>query len=242
MVWLGGEAENTWKAARLIKLLSLSWKKDKGKELETILATNPDFPLASYQISGAPRRRRPERGRRHQKRERRYHLRSAGPQEQSLFGCWHALRSLMEREHWNRVWVLQELSAGAKETPILCGRSVFSLKDLFNAVIEWIQHSTMDLIPTPLAREQLIEHESITGSLYDAVKSIMTGNLKLVKDFHDVRRSGRWPCPMDVLADGRDLKATDPRDQNIWLHGTDSSVFHKGFEARLRAPSGTGVC
>jgi len=49
----------------------------------------------------------------------------------------------------------------------------------------------MDLIPTPLAREQFIEHESITGSLYDAVKSIMTGNLKLVKDFHDVRRSSR---------------------------------------------------
>lgn len=219
VVWLGEEAEDSWKAIRLIKILSLSWKKDKGKELHTLLASNPNFPLASYQMSGAPWGRRQERGRRYQKIERRYHLRSTGPQDPSLFGCWHAFRSLMQREYWKRVWIIQELSAGTKETPILCGRSVISLGDLSNAVTKWIYHLTFDLILTLLAREELSKHELIAGPISEEVKRdstgrwITSGNLLLVKKFHDVRRRGCWPPPLDVLSDGQDLNATDPRDK-----------------------------
>jgi hypothetical protein len=94
----------------------------------------------------------------------------------------------MQREYWKRVWIIQELSAGTKETPILCGRSVIFLEDLSNAAIKWIYQSTTDLW-------------------------ISSGNLLLAKKFYDVRRHGCWPPPLDVLADGRDLNATDPRDK-----------------------------
>jgi hypothetical protein len=126
----------------------------------------------------------------------------------------------MQREYWNRVWVLQELSAGTKETPILCGRSVVSLEDLLNAAIKWTHQSPMNLIATLLVREELSEHELITGSIFDTAKRaptechyIPSGNLGLAKQFHDVRRRDGWPSPMDVLVDGRVLDATDPRDK-----------------------------
>lgn len=125
----------------------------------------------------------------------------------------------MQREYWKRVWIIQELSAGTKETPILCGRSVISLGELSNAAIKWISQSTTDLIFTLLAREELYKHELIAGPIFEAVKKdpihewITPGNLLLAKKFDDVRRHGGWPPPLDVLADGRDLNATDPRDK-----------------------------
>ncbi|CZR69432.1 uncharacterized protein PAC_19332 [Phialocephala subalpina] len=221
VVWLGEEAEDSWKAVHLIKILSLSWKKDKGKELSTILATNPNFPLASYQMPGAPCGRRQERGRRYQKRERRYHLRSTGPQDPSLFGCWKAFESLMQREYWKRVWVIQELSAGTKETPILCGRSVIFLEDLSNAAIKWVNqyYSTITL----LARAE-------AGGL------IKAGNLILAKKFHDVRRHDCWPPPLDVLAEGRDLDSTDPRDKIYGFMALIHPYFVKDLKPNYELP------
>jgi hypothetical protein len=126
----------------------------------------------------------------------------------------------MWREYWDRVWVLQELSAGTKETPIFCGRCVVSLEELFNAAIEWIHSLPMEMTHTLEAREQLSEDELMAGSIFDAVKKvrtddrwITTGNLNLVRKFQDVRQSGHWPPLMEMLSGGRNLDATDPRDK-----------------------------
>lgn len=242
VVWLGEEAEDTWKAIKLIKILSLSWKKDEGKELATLMASNPKFSLASYQISGGPGERHEGRGRRHQKRQKNYHLRSTGSQEPSLFECWYSLRSLMRREYWNRVWVLQELSAGAKDTPIFCGRSVVFYEDLLNAAIKWIHGSNIDLMLTLLVREELSEHE-LRDSTFDAEKKdlaeggwITTGNLELTMKFQEVRRKDCWPPPLDVLAAGRDLDATDPRDKIYGFMALIHPYFVKDLKPNYELP------
>jgi hypothetical protein len=75
------------------------------------------------------------------------------------------------------------------------------------------------LILTLLARKELSKHEIIAGPIFKAVERyrthewITSGNLLLARKLHDVHRHGSWPAPLDVLAGGQDLNATDPRDK-----------------------------
>ncbi|KAF1978376.1 heterokaryon incompatibility, partial [Bimuria novae-zelandiae CBS 107.79] len=92
VVWLGPEADESWKALKLIEILSDSWEKDQGKWLREYLDSDENslFKL------------RP-------------------PNEPSLIGCWHALRNLMFRPYWKRVWIIQELVVSRNSSPVLCG-------------------------------------------------------------------------------------------------------------------------
>ena len=142
------------------------------------------------------------------------------------------------------MWVLQELSAGTNETPILCGRSVVSLEDLFNAAIKWIHRMSIELVFTLLAREKLSDQEIITRSKFDAAVKwapsecgdITTGNLQLARKFHDVRQKGCWPLPLDVLGDGRELDATDPRDKIYGFMALIHPYFVKDLKPNYELP------
>lgn len=49
-------------------------------------------------------------------------------------GSWAAMTHLMERPFWSRVWVLQEVAMGNRQTPILCGTDTITWGELFDAL------------------------------------------------------------------------------------------------------------
>lgn len=49
-------------------------------------------------------------------------------------GSWKALGQLLGRCYWDRVWIIQELSMGNPQTPILCGDSMVLWSELHGAI------------------------------------------------------------------------------------------------------------
>ncbi|RFN45624.1 het-domain-containing protein [Fusarium flagelliforme] len=49
-------------------------------------------------------------------------------------GAWRGLGQLLKRSYWDRMRIIQELSMGNPRTPILCGGSIVSWSELYNAV------------------------------------------------------------------------------------------------------------
>jgi hypothetical protein len=75
----------------------------------------------------------------------------------------------------------------------------------------------------------------------DATNAFLAvGNLLLAKKFHDVRRKEQdyWPHPLDVLADGRDLDATDPRDKIYGFIALIHPYFVKDLKPDYELPVG----
>ncbi|KAG9195848.1 hypothetical protein G6011_00969 [Alternaria panax] len=96
-------------------------------------------------------------------------------------GAWLALSCLLERQYWNRMWIIQELCLGGANAPILCGQKSVTWKQFFTAIYPFGQHNTdvvfncidreravVDKKPFGLNRNRIIhidkEHERQTGT------------------------------------------------------------------------------
>ena len=103
--------------------------------------------------------------------------------------------------------------------------------------MDWIDPTISTLIRALMARERLPERYVIKGSLFEVIdwiprleSVIQNGNLQMVKKYHDVRGRGCWPHPRNVLAEGRQLNATDPRDK---IYGF-LALIHPAFVKNLK--------
>ncbi|KAH8677658.1 heterokaryon incompatibility protein-domain-containing protein [Xylariales sp. PMI_506] len=135
VVWLGEEREESWKAMRLINLLAASWKADNGAMLRECLGD--EETTIDSQLP---------------------------PGQRSLIGCWHALRALMRRPYWSRVWIVQELVMGSVSSPVLCGNETVQFGDLADATIKWIGVQSMNIVRNQMIFERLRQSEELLAN------------------------------------------------------------------------------
>jgi hypothetical protein len=109
VVWLGPEVEYSDSAMRLIRILAASWRADEGEALAKIIAENP--LLWHSQIDC---------------------------EEGSLQNCWEGMRSLMLTQYWKRVWTVQELAMGGRESPLLHGDACVDFGEVCDAIAAWM--------------------------------------------------------------------------------------------------------
>jgi hypothetical protein len=126
VVWLGPEADESWKAFKLIEILSDSWEKDRGKWLREYLDSD-EHSLFELQPADQP----------------------------SLVGCWHALRNLMFRPYWKRVWIIQELVVSKSSSPLLCGNGAVRFSQLDDALCKWIRAEGQHILRRYIIFERL---------------------------------------------------------------------------------------
>ncbi|KAK3389602.1 heterokaryon incompatibility protein-domain-containing protein [Podospora didyma] len=67
-------------------------------------------------------------------------------------GCWHALRNLMDRHYWFRLWIIQEVIMGASATWIRCGGASIDWTS-FCAGIAFLEEYLW------LVKNKLLQHE-----------------------------------------------------------------------------------
>lgn len=215
-MWLGNDEDESWKAMILIQILAVSWAEDEGKKLQSQLASNPNFPLDSFQKPGNP----------------------------SIIGCWEALRILMNRPYWNRVWIIQEISMGGMDTPILCGHRTVTFGELADATTRWLHSETMHIVKALIIRERILgggefpaveefaEYNIVEGTLSALVNRIPLDNwnidadrIYLIRRIHNSLDGGNWGHPVNLLGMGRLSDATNPRDKVYGFMGLIDPFF-----------------
>lgn len=151
VVWLGPESDESWKALKLIEILSDSWEKDQGKYLREYLDSDEH---SLFKLLPAD--------------------------EPSLMGCWHALRSLMFRPYWKRVWIIQELLMSKNSSPVLCGSGAVRFSQLNNALCNWIGADGQHILRRYMIFERMhmamdvraIAKSGSAGSMADIAKQL----------------------------------------------------------------------
>ena len=77
------------------------------------------------------------------------------PDEPSLLGCWHGLRKLMQRQYWDRVWIIQEMLMCSDSSPILCGNSAVQFRQFMDAVLHWLGPKSLHVVRRYMIYERL---------------------------------------------------------------------------------------
>ena len=119
MVWLGPEEEFSDSAMRLIRILAASWRVDEGEGLAKLMAEDSQSWYTKI-----------------------------GCEEGSLQNCWEGMRSLMLTNYWKRVWIVQELAMGGRESPLLYGDACVSFGEVCDATAQWMtRHGRVASLP-----------------------------------------------------------------------------------------------
>jgi hypothetical protein len=141
------------------------------------------------------------------------------------------------------LFTLQEVHLNLMQLGQHIVRKYIYLEDLYNATTKWIDSSTMNLIKSLIARERLLELDLIEGSIFGGVERvanggwvITSGNLHMIQKIYDVLVRGHWPHPVDLLADGRELNATDPRDKIYGFMGLVDPSFARKLTPDYKRP------
>jgi Heterokaryon incompatibility protein (HET) len=116
-----------------------------------------------------------------------------------------AMNRLLQRDYWERVWVVQEVAC-AKEITVTCGRRRVSFEVFERASDAWVQLS------------HLYEEIPAAFDKYITLDSLKAAELRQMIKHRGFRQSTYydWDAPvsfLDLLVSCRHLKCTDARDK-----------------------------
>ena len=129
-------------------------------------------------------------------------------QEPELFGVgrWRALHQMATRKYFGRMWILQEVAQGRKNTPVLCGKMTIPWIYLSRAFS--LLYKTDEVVNKFIVNE--LDAVGLQFRLRFWASLEIVGEMQLLQDtILGYRRSNLYR----LLNLGRSVYATDPRDK-----------------------------